>query len=196
MSNYENSKAPGHHHRGKSSERFLDKNEIVAGLSISTGQTILDAGCGNGYMAKAFSELTGETGRVYALDPDSIAIDILKSETEDTVIEALVGDITLDTGLSASSMDMIYLSTVVHGFSKIQMAGFVKEVRRLLKPDGKLAILEIKKEDTPFGPPMEIRFSPEELKNAISLSPAHYVDLGAIFYIQLFEKQKADRQMS
>jgi ubiquinone/menaquinone biosynthesis C-methylase UbiE len=33
------------------------------------GQTILDAGCGNGCMSKEFSKLLNNTGKVYALDP-------------------------------------------------------------------------------------------------------------------------------
>ena len=92
----------------------------------------------------------------------------MKSETAGTVIEPLVGDITKETGLATSSLDLVYLSTVIHGFSKTQIEGFLKEVKRLLKPDGRLAVVEIKKEETPFGPPLDIRFSPEELEKTIN----------------------------
>lgn len=177
-----------HHHRGKSSERILDKGQILAGLSIAPGQTILDAGCGNGYMAKKFAEIAGETAKIYALDPDVVSIDVLKSETVGTNIEPFVGDITQKTKLAASSIDLIYLSTVVHGFSKTQMEGFVKEVKRLLRPNGRLAIVEIKKEETPFGPPLEIRFSPEELRQTIDLTPIRLMDIGEYFYMQIFSK--------
>jgi ubiquinone/menaquinone biosynthesis C-methylase UbiE len=188
MSESKNVKDPKHHHRGKSSESLLDKNEILSGFSITPGQIVLDAGCGNGYMAKEFAKLTGKTGKVYALDPDSVSIGILKEETEGTIIEPFVGDITEETKLEAFSIDLIYMSTVIHGFSKVQVEGFIKEVKRLLKPDGKLAIVEIKKEDTPFGPPLGIRFSPEELKKTISLTPTHLVDIGQYFYMQIFDK--------
>ena len=83
-----------HHHRGKSSESLFDKQTILRELNIQTGQTVLDAGCGNGYMAKEFAKITGESGKVYALDPDETSINILKSEVQNTVIEAFVGDIT------------------------------------------------------------------------------------------------------
>jgi len=177
-----------HHHRGKSSESLLDKPQILANMSIISGQVILDAGCGNGYMAKEFAKLTGATGMVYALDPDAVSIDILKTETLGINIEAFVGDITKETRLTASSIDLIYLSTVIHGFSEIQMKGFLKEIKRLLKSNGKLAIVEIKKEDTPFGPPLDIRFSPEELKKIIDLDPTQLIDVGEYFYMQIFEK--------
>ena len=68
------------------------------------------------------------------------------------------------------------------------MKGFLKEIKRLLKPNGKLAIIEIKKEDTPFGPPLGIRFSPEELRNIIDLNPTQLIDVGEYFYMQIFEK--------
>jgi ubiquinone/menaquinone biosynthesis C-methylase UbiE len=34
-------------------------------LDICAGQTVLDAGCGNGYMAKNFSKLVGKDGKIY-----------------------------------------------------------------------------------------------------------------------------------
>jgi ubiquinone/menaquinone biosynthesis C-methylase UbiE len=174
--------------RGESSETFLDKNGILANLKIMPGQIVLDAGCGNGYMAKEFAKLTGKTGKVYALDSDIRLIEILKGETEGTIIEPFVGDITEETKLAASSIDLIYMSTVIHGFSEPQMEGFVREAKRLLKPNGRLAIVEIKKQDTPFGPPLDKRFSPEELKRAISLTPTRLIDVGQFFYMQIFGK--------
>ncbi|MBN2376348.1 MAG: class I SAM-dependent methyltransferase [Sedimentisphaerales bacterium] len=179
-----------HHHGGRSSERILDKNEILANLSIMPGQVVLDAGCGNGYMAKEFAKLSGEGGAVYALDPDAEAIDILQAKMAGTNIEAFVGDITEETRLGESSLDLIYLCTVIHGFSEKQMEGFLKEVKRLLKPGGRLAVVEIKKEETRFGPPLKIRFSPEELKQAISLTPTSLIDIGQAFYMQIFEMSK------
>ncbi|MBN2291752.1 MAG: methyltransferase domain-containing protein [Pirellulales bacterium] len=175
-----------HHHKGKSSESILDKEEILEALDIRPGQTILDAGCGDGYMAKEFARLTGPTGKVYALDPDDDSIDTLAKETQGTPIEAFVGDITRQTRLEPSSIDLIYLSTVIHGFSANQMEGFVAEVERLLSENGRLAILEVKKEETPYGPPLEIRFSAEELKQQIPLEPAELVDISQYFYLQIF----------
>lgn len=176
-----------HRHRGKSSESYLNKDIVLKELNILSGQTILDAGCGNGYMSKNFSKILGNTGKVYAFDPDQVAIDILKKETEGTNIKPIEGDISKKTQIEASSIDLIYLSTVFHGFSKDQIDGFQKEAKRLLKPNGKLAIVEIKKEKTPFGPPLEIRFSPDELKKAITLMPISFVEVGEYFYMQVFK---------
>jgi ubiquinone/menaquinone biosynthesis C-methylase UbiE len=181
-----------HRHRGKSSENYLNKDIILKELTIHSGQTILDAGCGNGYMSKNFSNLLNNTGKVYALDPDNVAIEKLKEEIKGTNIEPIKGDITKRTQIEESSIDLIYLSTVFHGFSKDQIDAFQKEAKRLLKPNGKLAVIEIKKENTPFGPPLEIRFSPDELKKAITLMPISLVEVGEYFYMQVFENLKKE----
>ncbi|MBN1864169.1 MAG: hypothetical protein JW808_04650, partial [Victivallales bacterium] len=55
IADYEERVAHEHHHRGKSSESLLDKAAILGALRIEPGQTVLDAGCGNGYMSKEFS---------------------------------------------------------------------------------------------------------------------------------------------
>lgn len=66
-----------HQHRGKSSESLLDKNIILTNIGVVSGQVVLDAGCGDGYMSKEFGKLTIPKGKVYALDPDSSSIDNL-----------------------------------------------------------------------------------------------------------------------
>lgn len=183
---YEDSRQGEHHHRGKSSENLLDKGLILAALALEPGQTVLDAGCGNGYMSRAFSHRVGEQGRVYALDPDEQAIALLREQTAGSHIVALKGDITIDTGLPESVFDLVYLSTVVHGFSSQQFKGFEREVRRLLAPCGRLAIVEIVKRETPFGPPLKRRFSPQELQRAVGLQPLATVEVGEFFYLQTF----------
>jgi len=79
-----------------------------------------------------------------------------------------------------------YLSTVVHGFSPEQFSGFKTEVKRLLSPQGRLAVVEIVKRATPFGPPLDRRLSPEDLKSSLDLIPLATVDVGEYFYMQIF----------
>jgi ubiquinone/menaquinone biosynthesis C-methylase UbiE len=175
-----------HSHKGKSSEDVLSKGAILRALRIVPGQTILDAGCGNGYMAKEFARALNGSGTVYAMDADRDAIARLRKETEGTIIEPVEGDLTKRTPLQTSSIDLAYLSTVFHAFSRDGIPGFQAEVARLLKPHGRLAIVEMQKSETPFGPPLDIRFSPEELKRAVALFPLETVEVGQYFYMQIF----------
>jgi ubiquinone/menaquinone biosynthesis C-methylase UbiE len=178
-----------HTHGGRFTEGLLDNERILNTLDIKPGQTILDAGCGNGYMSKLFSNEVIPSGKVYALDPDKYFIKALGNETQGTNITVIEGDITRPTQLSESSVDLIYISTVIHGFSKKQIHGCLCEVKRLLKPDATLAIVEIEKKQTPFGPPLELRFSPEELKEIVPLIPVDTIQVGEHFYMQIFRNK-------
>jgi len=179
-----------HHHSRKSTESLLNKELILKALNIQIGQTILDAGCGNGYMSKIFSKGVAESGKVYAVDSNTEFVEVLRKETQGTNIEAIEGDITKPTQIDQSSVDLIYLSAVIHRFSKQQMQGFLREAKRLLKPNAVLAIVEIEKKETPFGPPLNIKLSPEDLKDMVPLAPLNTIRVGEHFYLQVFKNKK------
>ena len=190
----DNLKAGEHKHRGKFTENLLNNDLILKSLGIAPGQTVLDAGCGNGHMAKLFAKAVAPAGKVYALDTDSHAISILRQATRDTHIETIVGDITRETVIEASSLDLIYIATVLHSFTRQQLQGFIQEAKRLLRNDGVLAVVEIAKEETPFGPPLELRYSPEELVAIVPLIAINTVTVAPYFYMQLFIKKPSKHQ--
>ncbi len=187
MKTYKATEPQTHKHGGKFTEGLLDHKVILKALDIKPGQTILDAGCGNGYMSRIFADAVSNAGKVYALDPDKYFIEALKNETKGTNIEAIEGDITISTGIRQSSVDLLYISTVLHGFSQQQIKGFLRETDRLLKPEALLAIVEIVKKETPFGPPLKLRYSPDELKRTVPMSPVDTVQVGEYFYMQVFQ---------
>lgn len=177
------------HHKGNSTERLLNKEVILKELNILAGQIIIDVGCGNGYMTKEFSRLVNGTGKVFALDQSKESIEALERETKGTNIIPIEADITKNE-INDSSIDLIYLSTVFHIFSDEQRRKFQSEVKRLLKPNGKLAIVEIEKKDTPYGPPQNMRVSPEEMEQVIKMQPLSLTKVGEYFYMQIFENRE------
>ena len=110
MENTKISERKGHQHRGKFTEGLLDNKRILKALDVKPGQTVLDAGCGNGYMSKLFSKAVGPSGKVYALDPDEHFIRILRNETHNSNIETIQADITRPTRLAEASIDIVYIS--------------------------------------------------------------------------------------
>ncbi len=117
MDHHRESGETKHHHRGKSSERPLDKDGILSNLGVVPGQVVLDAGSGHGYMARAFGSRVGNTGKGCALDPDPAAVKALQAESAGPHSEPVVGDITRETPLPAGSIDLIHVPMVIHGFS-------------------------------------------------------------------------------
>ena len=177
--------------KGSSSEKFLNKEIILNELNIVSGQKIIEIGCGNGYMSKEFARLVGNIGKVYAIDILPDIIDNLKKETQGTNIIPILSDITKDKiKIYDASIDLIYLATVFHIFTEKQIKTFQNEVKRLLKPNGKLAILNINNKDNSFGPPKNMRVTNEKLIEIIKLNPTSSIRLGGFFYMQIFEKSE------
>ena len=170
----------------KFTEGLLDIDLIINALEIKPGQTIIDAGCGNGYMTKIFSQTVSTTGRVHAIDRDKYFIEKLSDETKGTNVESIEGDMTKLDQLTEHSADLIYVSTVIHALPKQKLIPFLKEAKRVLKPNALLAIVEIEKKETPFGPAMENRYSPEELMQKVPMVPVKTVMVGEHFYMQVF----------
>jgi len=93
--------------------------------------------------------------------------------------------------LQQDSIDICLIATVLHDFIEVNNAKQVlKQVKRVLKTGGKLAILEFKKEDSQEGPPNEIRLLPQDVENHLlpySFRKIKYVDMGKRHYLMIFE---------
>ena len=63
------------------------------------------------------------------------------------------------------SIDVVLLVNVFHGFkASRKLDEAVLELSRIIKDDGKIAIMDYKAWDVPNGPPTKMRSSPEDLE--------------------------------
>jgi len=156
-----------HHHAGKSSKHIISSSKIFEVLNLPQGVTFLDAGCGDGYFSIEAALKLGLKSTIIAIDIHKESLEKLKQEVKKrklSNIEIIEADITKKLPLKDKSIDVYFVSNVLHGFDEKEKKELVKEVKRLLKIDGKFIVIEFKKEPTPVGPPLEIRISEEELK--------------------------------
>jgi ubiquinone/menaquinone biosynthesis C-methylase UbiE len=122
-------------------------DEAVALLDIRRGYVVADIGAGSGYMSVRMARRVGPTGKVYAVDIQPEMIDLLHqrlAKDKVTNITPILGS-SADPKLPAASIDVEVLVDVYHEFQEPQ-----KMLRRLgdaLKPDGRLILLEYRKED-------------------------------------------------
>ena len=80
-------------------------------------------------------------------------------------IETRIADVSRLLPLADESVEVVFISNVLHGLvANGEWERALKEVARVIKPHGKLAIVEFKKNETPLGPPLSIRLSPEEVE--------------------------------
>jgi len=156
-----------HHHAGKSSRAIISASEVFDLLNLPQGITFLDAGCGDGYFSIEAALKLGLKSTIIAIDIHKESLEKLKQEVKKrklSNIEIIEADITKKLPLKDKSIDAYFVSNVLHGFDEKEKKELVKEVKRVLKIDGKFIVIEFKKEPTPVGPPLEIRISEEELK--------------------------------
>lgn len=117
--------------------------KIVGGY-IKEGQTVLDLGCGPGMFSMAMAEMVGEKGKVIAVDIQDEMLQMLRQKIEHTELESRIRT-------HKSSPDKIGISEkadfalafyMVHEVPDKER--FLREVATILKPQGKLLIVEPK----------------------------------------------------
>ncbi len=176
--------------RGKSSFWMQDPELVFGALSLKEGGSFLDMGCGPGDYSMRASEIVGDSGAVSSLDRCQDVIDELAEKARSRGlrnIRAIVSDISERLPIKDKSVDLCFISTVLHSIDLADVGeALFGEIRRVLKLGGRLAIIECKKEEQPFGPPLSMRLSPEEIKSSIvryGFERAGLVDLGYNYLI-------------
>jgi len=117
---------------------FLPRKNILKEVGIKPGFHVLDYGCGTGSYIIATAELTGKSGKIYALDIHPLAIQKVRdivSKKKLTNVETICSD--CKTGLPDNSVDVVLLYDIFHNFSRPNVV--LEELRRVLKPGGILS---------------------------------------------------------
>ena len=90
------------------------------------------------------------------------------------------------------SVDVGFMATVLHDLVEAgTAAGALAELARVLKPGGRLAIVEFEKIDGPPGPPRHIRLDPAEVEALVApygFARQQTVKLGPYNYLITFGK--------
>ncbi len=153
---------------GPSSFRMQAPEIVFGHLPLKPGTLFVDAGCGAGEYSLHAARILGAHGRVIALDtvePSVRQLNELDHEEGAAPITAHVCDITQRIPVETGSADVILLSTVLHIKSVRDRAeAMFTEFRRALRPEGTLAVLECKKEQANFGPPLHSRLSCDDVE--------------------------------
>lgn len=129
-------------HYGLTSPSFWDRfgAETVSRLSLAAGHTVLDLCCGAGASAIPAARATGPAGRVLGIDVAEPLLEMARGKAAReglANVEFRYGDATR-TDLPDGSFDAVIC--VFGVFFAQDMAGFIAEMWRLVRPGGILAV--------------------------------------------------------
>ena len=117
---------------------FRPRSNILMETGIKLGDHVLDYGCGPGGYVPPVAELVGNSGRVYALDINPLAVKRVQkiaSKNQLANVETTCSD--CKTGLQDDSLDVVLLYDSFHMLSDPN--GVLKELHHILKPNGILS---------------------------------------------------------
>ena len=175
--------------------KFLDPEAILKQIKVSAGSIVADFGCGPGYFSIPFAKIAGEHGKVYSLDVLPQALESLKSKTKNSGIINIVAqrvnlENTNGSKLEDNLADWIILKDIL--FQNQKKEQIIKEAFRVLKPGGKVLVIEWNQKDASFGPEFDLRILPENLEKMLEVQNftiEQKIDAGDFHYAFVAVKQ-------
>jgi ubiquinone/menaquinone biosynthesis C-methylase UbiE len=149
--------------------------------------TMIDIGAGTGFFTRPAATIVGPTGRVIALDMSADMLAHLRQHGVPANVQVLHSD-EYTLPLSDATADMSFLAFVMH--ETPDLLRFLKEIERVTKPSGVIAIIDWKKQTEELGPPEEERLDRQRLLDMLKDHGAtiHSGNLNASHYYVLIRK--------
>jgi len=134
--------------------RFLDSDirrwlqppdKLIERSGIKEGMTVLDLGCGSGAFTPFVARVVGEQGKVFAVDVQPAMLkqlerNLSKPENQDIKNIEMKQASAYDLLFEDEAFDLVYMVTVLQEIPDRGKA--LREIRRILRPGGILAVTE------------------------------------------------------
>jgi len=145
-------------------QRLLDipPDYILEKLHIENPGVFVEIGAGTAFFSLAFFQKF-KPATLYACDVSDVMLNWIKenvsSKYPDIIpVKSEESTVPLDDGIA----DLVFMINLHHELENPSLS--VGEAYRILKPEGKIFIVDWKKKDMPEGPPEKIRCLPETVE--------------------------------
>ncbi|WP_298375539.1 methyltransferase domain-containing protein [uncultured Bradyrhizobium sp.] len=108
--------------------------ETIRQLDLSSGERVLDIGCGPGYLCESMGEIVGRHGAVIGIDISTDLIDLCNRRKASTWLSYAIGDAT-NLGQADASLDAVVCTQVAEYVPDVDRV--LSETFRVLRPGGR-----------------------------------------------------------
>ena len=169
----------------------LNPLETLIRVGLSENDSVCDIGAGSGIFTIPAAQIT--KNNVYALEIDDEMLEVIGEKTKRLGLNNIVPVKVSDDKFNIEDhvVDFALVVTVFHEIENKR--GFLSEIKRVLKNEGKIMVIEFHKRETPMGPPVAHRIGESVVKKdfgEFEFTIENNFDLGDDFYCLLFQNAK------
>jgi ubiquinone/menaquinone biosynthesis C-methylase UbiE len=125
---------------------FEDPFERMREAGAVSGLRVADVGAGKGFFTVAAAQLVGESGLIFAVEPDPDRIEVIRRRCDEarfTNVRFLQKKAEEMNQIAADSLDLVFSMYALHHFESLERG--LSEIRRILKPGGRFYVRDIMK---------------------------------------------------
>jgi ubiquinone/menaquinone biosynthesis C-methylase UbiE len=179
---------PSNAQRLESSDRLRWNNpaEIIKAAQITPGARVAEIGCGTGWFTFELEKAVRPRGMIYALDMQPAMLQILRAKRDSWERILTLPCAENEFELDDAEVDIVFHANTLHELAAPEK--HLKEIHRVLKPEGRLVVIDWlwADEESQPGPPNTERIEPDtakqwlqdagfEVRETSEVGPYHYL---------------------
>lgn len=148
---------------GPDREDWQQPERMMDALRIGEGSVVADLGAGGGWFTVRLARRVGPNGRVYAEDVQPQMIEAITRRVQREALRNVVPRLGThdDPKLPGGGVDVVLM---VDTYNEVEArVALLRNIARALKPDGRLGIVNFKKDGGGPGPDIEERVDADEV---------------------------------
>ena len=126
------------------------RNLALGRLGIASGEAVLEIGFGTGHSLQQIAKAVGTEGRVCGVDLSAGMLEVSRQRLDragmSDRVELHCGDAT-QLPYADETLDAVFMSFTLELFDTPEIPIVLGEIKRVLKPDGRLGVVSLSRED-------------------------------------------------